>query len=122
MGRAGCGTEGWGHLLPSRSIRASWVKGHVPQIVDRVALDTRPHEWSRELLVKGEEKAVRPVGWSLKTAFKRKEGEGNRSGREDSLLCQPTGFLFTLKQDTKTLLNGAVKDKCDHKELPLHTH
>lgn len=39
-----------------------------------------------------------------------------------SPLCQSTGFLSTSKQDTNTLLNGAVKDKCDHKELPLHTH
>lgn len=72
------------------------------------------------MLVKGEEKAERPVGRALRTGFKRKEGRGIEV--EGRLLCQPPGFLSTSKLNTQTLLNGAVRDKCDHKEPPLHTH
>lgn len=50
---------------------------------------------------------------------KKEKGVGSR-GR--TLLFQPTGFLSTLKLNTKIPLNGAVKDKCDHKLLLLVTH
>lgn len=44
-----------------------------------------------------------------------------KKGRGGLSLMLAAGFLSTSKLNTKTPLNGAVKDKCDHK-LPLHTH